>query len=98
MEVDTSGGPRLKVTITECDGPQCLIGVEDDCPRNVVLGDLVNCLGLNLQVGVLTLVWLLGNNDVAGTLLREDVGCALEEQTVGTGRPTQSRNRQRVSD
>ena len=48
MEVDANGGPRLEVAITERDGLQHLVGVEDDRPRDVVPGVLVNRLGLAL--------------------------------------------------
>jgi len=70
--VDTSGGLRLKVPMAEHNGPQRLIGVEDNHLRDAVLGDLVDGLGLDLRIGVLALVRILGNDDVAHALLGED--------------------------
>ena len=85
MEVDAGGGPRLEVPVTERDGPQHLVSVEDDRPRDVVLGVLVDRLGLDLQVSVPVVVRVLGNDDVAGALLGEDLRSALEEQMVAVG-------------
>ena len=32
MEFGTSGGPVLKIPAAECDSPQHLVCIEDDCP------------------------------------------------------------------
>jgi hypothetical protein len=85
LEVGTSGGLALEISITECDSPQHLVCVEDDRPGNVVLGDLVKRFCLNLRVCVLTIVRVLGDDDLVGALLRKDLRCALEEQMVTTG-------------
>jgi len=65
-----------------------LIGIEDDRPRDVVLGDLVDRFSLDLRIRVLAQIRVLGNDDMTSTLLCEDFGCALEEQAVAAGRET----------
>jgi hypothetical protein len=57
LEVATSGGgAALEISATEHNGPQHLVCVEDDRPGNVVLGGLVECLRLDLRVGVLATI------------------------------------------
>ena len=85
-EVNTGGGLRLEVLVTECDGPQHSVGIEGGRPRDVVLDVLINRLGLDLRVSVLVVVRVLGSDNVAGALLDEDLRSALEEQTVAAGR------------
>jgi hypothetical protein len=83
MEVGTSRGPALEILVAECNVPQYLVCVEDDCPRSVVLWSRPEYPRPDLRVGLLTVVRILGN-DVTCALLHEDPQCALEEQTVMT--------------
>jgi len=78
LEVGASWGPQLKVLVAERDCPQHLVGVEDDCPWDIVLADLVDGLGPNLRVRVLALVRVFGYDNVAGAL-HEDFQGSLEE-------------------
>jgi len=84
-EFGTSGGPALEIPVAECDGPQHLVRVEDGCPWSVVPGDLIECLRFDPRVGVLAVIRVLGDDDVAGTFLRKDLRRSLEEQTVTAG-------------
>ena len=79
---DASGSvdtPALEISVAERDRPQHLACVKGDGLRDVVLGDLVDCLRLDLRVGMLTVVLILGDDNVTGTLCCEDFRCALEE-------------------
>ena len=84
LEACVRGRPILEVPIAERDCPQHLIGVEDDRPRDVLHRGLVDFLGLYFRVGILAMIWVPGNNDVARALLGEDFRSALEEQAVAT--------------
>jgi len=77
-----AGGPTLKTPAAEHNGPQHLIHMEDNGPWNVVPGNLVNCLCLDARVGMLSMVQILGNNNVTRTLLHEDLQWTLEEWVV----------------
>jgi hypothetical protein len=85
LEAGIGRGPRLKVPVAERDGPQRLVGIENDRPRDVVVVGVVGNLGLDLGVGMLAVVRILGNDNVAGASLGEDFRGALEEQTVAAG-------------
>jgi hypothetical protein len=85
LEAGIGRGPRLKVPVTERDGPQHLVGIENDRPRDVVVVGVVGNLGLDLGVGVLAVVRVLGNDNMTGASLGEDFRGALEEQTVPAG-------------
>ena len=67
--------PQTKILATYSDdnSPQHLVSVEDDGPRDVVLGHLIDGLGLNPGVGDLVLVHVLGGNHMIHTLLDENL-------------------------
>ena len=61
---------RGSKTVAERDGPQHLVGVGNDRPLNdrppdAVVGGVVSSLGLDLGVGVLAVVRVLGNDNMA---------------------------------
>ena len=61
------GWPAFEIPVAERDCPQHLICIKDDGPRDVVLCDLVDCLRLDLRVGALTVVLILGDGNMTGT-------------------------------
>jgi hypothetical protein len=69
LKVGARRGPRLKVPVAECDRPQHLAGIENNRPRDVVVGGVVSNLGLDLIVSVLAVVQILGNDNMAVRLL-----------------------------
>jgi len=71
--VSTGGGQALEIPVAECDGPQHLVCVEDDCPPNVVPGGRVSHPRLDLRVDVLTVIRVLGGDNVILALLGEDI-------------------------
>ena len=58
--------------MTGLDGPLYLIGVENNYLRDVVFGDLVDRLRLELRGGVSTMVQVLGGNNMTCALPSED--------------------------
>jgi len=61
------------------DGPQRPVGIEDDRPRGVALDDLVNFLGPDPGLGVLTLGLVPRNDNMADALLGEDLQTSFQE-------------------
>ena len=85
LEVGFGGGPAVKVPAAERGRPRHLARVENNCPRDIVPGDVGDRPRFDLGVRVLTLVRIPGDDGVICAPLGEDLRRALEEKTMAAG-------------
>ena len=63
-------GLSIEVTITKSDHPKSLVCIEDDCPRDVVTGQVIDFCSLHFLIKGATFASIYADGDILNTLVK----------------------------